>query len=111
MAEWLFTTPTIAESPFAWNPLMERYRMDRAISIVETSPGIYAQTRYDAYTQELGAENLPDAHVADPDFWPQPSAGLNYFRGGYEWVVDDATRLALLASPIGVTNANFEPLP
>jgi len=90
---------------------MERFRMDRAISIVETSPGVYAQVRYDAYTQELGAENLPDAHIADPDFWPQPSAGLHYFRGGYEWIVDDATKANLIASPVGVTSANFVLIP
>lgn len=107
MAEWLFTTPTIAESPFAWNPLMERYRMDRAISLVEVSPCQYEQVRYDAYTNELGALNLPDAHVADPDFWPQPATGLHYFRGGYEWIVDDATKACLISSDVGVTEANF----
>lgn len=110
MANWLFTTPTTSEAPFAWNELHERYRMDRGISIQEVSPGVYEQVRYDAYTNELGAKNLPpDGNY--PEFWEQPSAGLNYFRGGYEWVVDDQTRLDLIASNVGVTAANFTLLP
>lgn len=106
MATWLFTTPTTSEAPFAWNPLHERFRIDRGISIKEVAPCVYEEVRYDAYTNELGAENLPDTHVADPEFWPQVSAGLNYFRGGYEHYVDDATKACLLASGL-VTEANF----
>lgn len=107
MANWIFTTPVIRETPFAWNPLMIRFSMNRAISIVEVSPCVYKQTRYDAYTNELGAINLPDTHESDPDFFPQPSAGLHYFRGGYEWTVDDATKACLIASDVGVDETNF----
>lgn len=109
MANWIFTTPTVAEAPFAWNPLMERYRMDRAISIVETSPGVYAQTRYDAYTNEIGAVNLPaNPNAQDTSFWPAPQAGLHYFRGGYAWTVNDQVRSDIIAS--GVADAsNFTP--
>jgi len=102
MANWLFTTPTVAEAPFAWNPLMERFRMNRGVSIVEVSPGQYEQVRYDSYTNELGAKNYP---VVDGD----PRTGLNFFRGGYEWIVDDATKAALIASDVGVDNSNFTP--
>lgn len=110
MANWIFTTPTVAEAPFAWNPLMERFRMDRAISIVETSPGVYEQVRYDAYTNELGATNLPQNPNQDTDFWPAVRAGLHYFRGGYEWIVDDQVRADIIAS--GVADAsNFTPAP
>lgn len=111
MANWIFTTPTVAEAPFAWNPLMERYRMDRAISIVETSPGTYAQTRYDSYTNEIGAVNLPvNPNEQDTDFWPAPSAGLHYFRGGYVHIVDDQVKADIIAS--GVADAsNFTPAP
>lgn len=108
MADWLFTTPTVAEAPFAWSPLMERFRMDRAISIRETSPDVWTEVRYDAYTEELGATNYPTpaGGWGDPDFWQQPSLGLRYYRGGYEWIVDDATRASLIASGL-VTAANF----
>lgn len=107
MTEWLFTTPVIRETPFSWNPLMIRFSMNRGISIVEVSPCVYRQSRYDSYTNELGAINLPDTHESDPDFFPQPSVGLHYFRGGYEWLVDDATKACLIASDVGVTDDNF----
>jgi len=108
VANWIFTTPTVAETPFAWNPLMERFRMDRGISIVETSAGVYEQTRYDAYTNEIGAVNLPpNPNEQDTAFYPAPRAGLHYFRGGYEHTVDDATKAALIAADVGVTESNF----
>lgn len=108
MANWTFTTPVVTEAPFAWNALMERYRMDRGISIVETAPGVYEQTRYDSYTNEIGAENLPpNPNEQNTTFWPAPRAGLNYFRGGYQHTVDDATKAALIAAGVGVTESNF----
>ena len=109
MANWLFTTPTVAEAPFAWNPLMERFRMDRGISIVEVEPGVYEQVRYDAYTNELGAVNLPPNPNQDTTFWPAVRAGLHYFRGGYEHIVDDAVRAAIISSG-AATAANFTSL-
>lgn len=109
MACWIFTTPTVSEAPFAWNPLMERFRIDRAVSVVEVSPGVYKQTRYDAYTNEIGATNLPvNPNEQDADFWPAPQAGLHYFRGGYEWKVDSQTRVDIIASG-AATAANFVP--
>lgn len=109
MATWIFTTPTVAEAPFAWNPLMERFRMNRALSVVEVSPGVYETTRYDSYTNEIGAVNLPvNPNEQDTAFWPAPSAGLHYFRGGYEWRVNDQVRADIIAS--GVADAsNFVP--
>lgn len=112
MANWHFTTPTTSEAPFAWNYLHNRYRMDRAYSVVEVTPGVYELTRYDAYTNEIGATNLPP-NPNDPTngFWPAPQAGLHYFRGGYDWIVDDTTKANLISSGIGITNANFTPAP
>lgn len=112
MATWLFTTPTVAEAPFAWNPLMERFRMNRAISIKEISPDTWSEVRYDAYTNELGAVNLPTpaGGWGDPAIWEQPSADLRYYRGGYEHLVDDATKASLIASGL-VTEDNFGPAP
>ena len=58
--------------------------MNRAVSVVEVSPGVYRQTRYSAYTDEIGAVNLPvNPNEQDTAFWPAPSAGLHNFRGGY----------------------------
>jgi len=113
MATWLFTTPTVSEAPFAWNDLHVRYRMDRGVSVQEVAPCQYELVRYDAYTNELGAENLPPTPNQNTDFWPVPSAGLNYFRGGYEWIVDSPTRACLINSfpQTGITAANFTLVP
>ena len=108
MADWIFTTPTVSEAPFAWSPLMERYRIDRAVSVVEVSPCVYQQTRYDAYTNEIGAVNLPpNPNADDTDFWPAPSAGLHYFRGGYEHIVDDAVKACIISSG-AASESNFQ---
>lgn len=81
--------------------------MDRAISVVEVSPGVYQQVRYDAYTNEIGAVNYPVNPNADnTSFWPAPRAGLHYFRGGYEWEVSDQVKADLIASAVA-TESNF----
>lgn len=86
--------------------------MNRAISIVEVSPGVYEQVRYDAYTNEIGAVNYPpNPNELDTTFYPAPRTGLHYFRGGYEWIVDDDVRTAIINSDIGVTSSNFTPAP
>ncbi|HKX45465.1 MAG TPA: hypothetical protein VJP77_02070 [Planctomycetota bacterium] len=110
MADWLYTTNTVDEAPFAWNPLMERFRMPRAISVKEISPCNYVEVRYDAYTNEMGAINLPTpaGGWGDPDFWEQPSVGLHYFRGGYEHIVSDAVKACLISSGVA-TESNFTP--
>jgi hypothetical protein len=111
MANWYFTTPTVAEAPFAWSPLMERYRMDRAMSVQEVSPNVFELTRYGAYTDEIGATNLPvNPNAGDTSFWPAPSAGLRYYRGGYQHTVSDQDRTDLIASGL-VTASNFTPAP
>lgn len=111
MAKWIFTTPTVEEAPFAWNALMERFRMPRGISVVEVSPGQYEQVRYDAYTNEIGAVNLPpNPNENDTAFYPAPAAGLHYFRGGYEHIVDDSVKADLIASGVA-TGSNFTPYP
>lgn len=111
MATWIFTTPTVSEAPFAWNPLMERYRMNRALSVQEVSPGVFATTRYSAYTDEIGALNFPtNPNAGDTTFWPAPSAGLRFYRGGYEWRVSSQDRADLIASGV-VDASNFVPLP
>lgn len=88
--KWIYTTNTVEESPFAWNPLMQRYRMARGISTVEVSPGVYEETRFSSYTDEL--DTL--------------AAGLHYFRGGYEHRVGDAAKANLINSGVA-TESNF----
>jgi hypothetical protein len=90
---------------------MERYRMDRAISIQEIAAGVFQETRYSAYTDEIGAVNLPpNPNAGDTSFYPAPSAGLRFYRGGYQHIVSDQDRADLIASGL-VTSANFTPAP
>lgn len=79
--------------------------MPRGISVKEISPCVYVEVRYDAYTNELGASNLPYFNFGN---YEPESAGLNYFRGGYEHIVDDATKACLISSNVA-TEANFSP--
>lgn len=112
MALWHFATPDVPrEEPFAWNALHERYGMPRGVSVYQTAPGPnYVTSRYGAYTDEIGAANLPqNPNAMDTAFYPAPRAGLNYFRGGYDWIVDDTVKADLINSGIGITNANFTP--
>jgi len=81
--------------------------MNRAISIVEVSPGVYEQVRYDAYTNEIGAVNYPpNPNELDTDFYPAVRTGLHYFRGGYEWLVDDTVKNNIIASGVA-DESNF----
>lgn len=112
MADWLYTLNTVDEAPFAWNSLHERFRIPRAISVKEVAPCQYVEVRYDAYTNEMGAVNLPTpaGGWGDPNFWLQPSAGLHYFRGGYEHIVSDAVKACLISSGVA-DSSNFTALP
>ena len=107
MANWHFQTPDVPkETPFAWNPLMERFSITRGVTVYQTAPGAnYTTKRYGSYTDENGSANLP---ANEPG---TPLTGLNTFRGGYDWIVNDATKADLINSGIGITNANFTPAP
>ena len=75
--------------------------MPRGVTVFQTAPGPnYTTVRYDAYTNELGAHNLPPVSGI-------PDTGLNWFRGGYDWIVDDTVKADLINSGIGITSANF----
>lgn len=110
MANWTYRPNTVEETPFAWNDwLLERFRIPRGVSVQEVSPGVYEEIRYYAYTDEIGAVNLgPNPNADNTDFWPAPSAGLHFFRGGYEHIVDDQVKADLIASGVA-TEANFTP--
>lgn len=111
MALYKYTTNTVREAPFAWSALMERFSLDRGVSVQEVSPGVYEEIRYYAFTDEIGAVNLPpNPNELDTGFYPAPSAGLHFFRGGYEHIVNDTVKADLIASGVA-TNANFSPAP
>lgn len=95
MADWYFEPPTVEEAPFAWVVPLDRYRMDRGVSIGEVAPGTFEAQRYWSYTDQNA--------ILD--------AGLRFYQGGHIYVVDDTTRTELIAAPgIGVTAANFTPV-
>lgn len=107
MANWSYEPNVVAETPAGWNPLHERYRLNRGISVEEVSPGVYEEIRYYAYTDELGAENLPrDTAYQSQQFYQDRKV----FRGGYIHTVDDQTKADLIASGVAV-EANFTLIP
>jgi hypothetical protein len=86
MTDYIFRTPTVREGPAGGHRLFYFYKLDRGISIAK-SGGTYSQVRY----------------VLDEDI----ANYQEFYRGGYDHVVNDATRAALIAGGVGVTSANF----
>ncbi len=86
MADYIFKTPTVREGPAGRHRLFYFYKLDRGISIAK-SGGTYSQVRY-----------VVDEDVADYQ---------EFYRGGYNHTVNEATRAALIAGGVGVTSANF----
>lgn len=89
---WLFRLPTVLEGPAGFDRLFGRVRIDRGISISEDPQGTYTALRFPTQDQ-----------TKDPFF---------FYLGGHEYVVDDATKAALIAwnnygSGVTVTEANF----
>lgn len=90
MPSWTFRPPTIDEGPASWgNRLFVRVKLTRGITILDNG-GTYTAVRYP--TQD----EIAAATVA--------------YQGGHEYEVDDATKAALIAAGVGVTDANFTPL-
>lgn len=88
MANWIFKTPTVLEGPIGGNArLWQFYEQDRGITIVMQVNGTYKQIRYPT----------DDALSSYPQV----------YRGGYEYVVDDTIKSALIAGNVGVTEENF----
>ncbi len=86
MADYKFTTPVVEESPIGKHRLFYFYKLDKGVSIAK-SGATYSQVRY-----------VVDEDVADYD---------EFYRGGYNHIVNDATKAALIAGGVGVTEANF----
>ena len=87
MANWTFTTPIVEEGPAGGHRLFYFYRLNKGITIVK-SEGEYYQTRYPVDEDLLEYQEV--------------------YRGGYEHTVNDATKAALIAGDIDVTESNFK---
>jgi hypothetical protein len=86
MTTYTFKTPVVAEGPAGAHRLFSFYKIDRGITIVRQD-GVYYQARY-----------LVDGDLATYQ---------EVYRGGYEHTVSEATKAALIAADIDVTEANF----
>lgn len=88
---WVLTTPSVDEGPATWTDrLFLRVKITRGITVLDNG-GAYTAVRFP--TQD----EIAAATVA--------------YQGGHEYIVDDATRAALIAAGIGVTSGNFANLP
>ena len=89
MANYLFKTPVAYEGPIGNHRLFYFRKAKRGITIVK-SGGVYSQVRY----------------IVDAD----ASTYQEIYRGGYNHTVNDATKAALIAGGVDVTEANFTAL-
>lgn len=90
MADWTFRTPTVDEGPASWeNRLFLRVKITRGITVLSNG-GTYTAVRFP--TQD------------------EIAAATAVYMGGHEYTVDDATKAALIAAGIGVTESNFTAL-
>lgn len=88
MANWLFRTPVVQEGPAGLDPLFHRLKLARGVTILEGPPGVYRAVRFP---------------TQDEQFASAPAL----YMGGHEYVVDDATKAALIAGGVGVDSSNF----
>ena len=86
MATYTFTTPYVLEGPSGGHRLFYFANLRKGITIVK-SGSTYSQIRYPV---DSDLENYDEV-----------------YRGGYQHTVDDATKAALIAGNVGVTEANF----
>lgn len=86
MPNYTFTTPVVEEGPIGDHRLFYFFKMNRGITIIKSS-GTYRQVRY------ILDETLDDY--------------TETYRGGYKYTVNEATKEALIAGNVGITEANF----
>lgn len=84
----------------AWNALMERFALQRCLTLEETSHNVWQTVRYESYTDEL---NYTGTSIGAPTV--TPPNGLRHYRGGYIYVVSDQDRTDLIAS--GFVDASY----
>jgi hypothetical protein len=86
MATYTFRPPTVEEGPAGGHRLFYFYKLKRGITVVKDG-ATWSTLRYSV------DEDLNDYDVV--------------YRGGYNHTVDEATKAALIAANIGVTESNF----
>ena len=86
MANYIFTTPVVAEGPSGGHRLFYFYKLNKGITVVRNGSS-YSTGRW--FTQD------------------QLDAYSEYWLGGHEHEVSQATKDGLIAGGIGVTEANF----
>jgi hypothetical protein len=86
MSTYVFETPIVREGPAGGHRLFQFYKLNRGISIVKDA-GVYRQVRY----------------LTDEDL----RSYQEVYLGGNKHIVDDATKAALIAGGVDVTEANF----
>jgi hypothetical protein len=86
MADYVFETPYVLEGPSGAHRLFYFAKLRKGISIAK-SGGVYSRVRY------VLDESMDDYQ--------------EFYLGGHKHVVNDATKAALIAGGVGVTEANF----
>lgn len=86
MTNYIFETPTVAEGPAGGHRLFDFYTIDRGITIIKTG-STYRQVRYPSQDE---LETYSEVYM-----------------GGTKNIVSEATKAALIAGNVGVTEANF----
>jgi len=86
MADYIFRTPIVREGPIGLHRLFYFYKLNVAVSIAK-SGGTYSVVRY-----------VLDDTMDDYQ---------EFYIGGRNHIVNDATKAALIAGGVGVTEANF----
>jgi hypothetical protein len=87
MTTYIFTPPTVEEGPTSTNHrLFQFFRLKRGVSIAKYN-GSYSQQRW---------TSQDDIDTFD-----------EYYHGGHEHSVSEATKAALIAGGVGVTESNF----
>jgi hypothetical protein len=80
MAQYLFTTPSVAETPAGWHRLFARYAINRGVTVMMID-GTYSSYRFPSQTETLQASEV--------------------FLGGHEYIIDEATKNRLTNASIG----------
>ena len=80
MAQYLFTTPSVAETPAGWHRLFARYAINRGVTVMLVN-GTYSSYRFPSQTETLEASEV--------------------FLGGHQYVIDEKTKNRLTDANIG----------
>jgi hypothetical protein len=80
VAEYLFVTPSVEETPMGWHRLLERYSIARGVTVMMVN-GTYSSYRYPSQTETFGASEV--------------------YLGGREYIIDEATKNRLTNPSIG----------